>query len=308
MKSSYTWKSMIDLHKEEIIGLLVFLVALWTVLYFLPEMFVSLFNTLLGNFILLLSVMLVYSYQPLYGAITVLIVVLLYRFAQISKKTKKTKREEGFTPQSELDFLRIQHTINKQKVFDMRVLEHQASQEELDYFNTHGMWPWSEEVIALYEEAVRQNPYIRTLTKGAVVEARKVYNQAAIIRILTYQSKEGQFLLNGVEIDGHHRLPSGFGDFPYEAEIFDHPTGDIIRCGKTALERVNYSGNGLLNMQSRQVTPVEYTHLEELIPGFSFLQGPCNPCGALAAQPDYSCTYRLNKREPPSSIWQYLWA
>lgn len=293
-------------NNDEMVGLLAILVSLWLILYLLPELLVSLVNTLLGNFILLLSVVLLYSTNRLHGAMVALVILLVYRFAQLSRQ------REGFTSQSQDDFLRIQHTINKQKVFDMRVLETQASQQELDYFNQHGMWPWSQEVIALYEDAVRRNPYIRTVSSQAVLDARKTYNQASIVRILTYQSKEGQFLLNGVEVTNPQNvLPSGFGDFPYEAEMFDHPTKDVIRCNLLAetpkMERVNYAGNGLLNMQSKRVTAVDYNDLESVVPGFSFLGAPCNPCGSMGAKADYTCRYRLDKEEPPSSIWQYLW-
>jgi hypothetical protein len=297
------WKE----HNDDLVGLLVILIAIWIVLYFLPQVIVSLINTLLGNFILLLSVLLIYSANPIHGVIAIFIVAVLYQIVRLSH------RKESFTPQSELDFLRIQHTINKQKVFDMRVIDTQASQEELDYFNQHGIWPWSPEVIELYEEAIRNNPYIRTVEQDATMEARKTYNQAAIIRILTYQSKEGQFLLNGVEVENNQNvLPSGFGDFPYEAELFDHPTGDIIQCNLSkntpTLERVNYSGHGLLESQSKEVTPVDYHELEQLVPGFTFLKGACNPCSSMASTPDYSCTYRLKKDEAPSSIWEYLWS
>ena len=44
--------------------------------------------------------------------------------------------------------------------------------------------------------------------------------------------------------------------------------------------------------------------------GFTFLNKPCNPCGAMAEKPDYSCAYRLRVKDKPpfiSSVWQYLW-
>ena len=295
MKQAFNWNlKQFYLNNDEIVGLLVILIALWFLFYLLPQIFVSLFNTLLGNFIVILSLLLLYSSNRIYGVIAAVVAILLYRMLQL--------RREPFTPQSQLQFLKIQNTINKNKIFDMNVIDTQASQEELDYFNEHGMWPWSPEVIELYEEAVRRNPYIRTIDKLATMDARKVYNQAAIIRILTYQSKEGQFMLKGIEIPDQEKdeglLASGFGTFGKGLLSTNH--NDIIRCNleTNQMERTNHSGS----------IQVQYTNLEKEIPGFTFLQEPCNPCGSMAAIPDYSCKYRLYKDQPPSSIWQYLWS
>ena len=37
-------------NKTKVIGLLTILILLWLVLYFIPEVFTTLFNTILGNF------------------------------------------------------------------------------------------------------------------------------------------------------------------------------------------------------------------------------------------------------------------
>jgi len=300
-------------NKTRLIGLLTILIGIWLILYFIPEIFVSLFKTLLGNMILILSVLLVTAYNKMYGLLTGLVLVIIYRFSQLSR--------ENFTTQSEKDFLLIQNTINKENVFDMNIINSQASQEELDYFNRNGMWPWSQKVIELYQEAVNRNPYIRTNPEEAVNYARTIYNQAAILRVLSYQTKEGQFLLNGVLVkdpsgNKMEELPSGFGNFPYQAGLLENRVDDIIKCSmknerNPTLERVRYTGKGgIFGEQTKQVTPVDYKNLEKIIPGFTFLNKPCNPCGSIASTPDYSCAYRLRvKNKPPfiSDVWQYLW-
>jgi len=300
-------------NKTRLIGLLTILIGIWLIFYFIPETFVSLFNTILGNLILILAVLLVTANNRMYGLLTGLVLLIIYRFSQLSR--------ENFTTQSERDFLLIQNTINKQNVFDMNVINTQASQEELDYFNKNGMWPWSRKVIELYEEAVNRNPYIRTNPEQAVNYARTIYNQAAILRIMSYQTKEGQFLLNGVLVkdpsgNKMEELPSGFGNYPYEAGLLENRVDDIIKCsmkneGNPTLERVRYTGKGgIFGEQTSQVTSVDYKNLEKIIPGFTFLDKPCNPCGSIASTPDYSCAYRLRvKNKPPfiSDVWQHLW-
>lgn len=229
---------------------------------------------------------------------------------------------EGFTKKSQNDFLKIQHTINPNKVFDMEMIQEQASQKELDYFNKNGYWPWSQKVIDLYKEAVTRNPYVRTEPELAVKQARTVYNEASILRVLSYQTKEGQFLINGVIINdpSGNKLEeekSGFGFFPYEAGLLDERKDEIIKCklrtdATPTLERIRYIGKGGIYNQSNEknITPVDYHQLEVIIPGFTFLDKPCNPCGALAPIPNYSCPFRLQvENKPPfvSNVWQYLW-
>jgi hypothetical protein len=301
--------------KIKTIGLLTILIGLWLVLYFIPELFVSLFNTLLGNLILLVATILVYMNNKMFGVIFTILILILYRFSQLSK--------EGFATQNNLtiDFLRIQNTINKNKVFDMNIIHSQTSEEELKYFNQNGKWPWSQNVINLYEEAVNRNPYTRTLPEISTDYARTIYNENAILRILTYQTKEGQFLLNGIQVQNPsgnkmEELASGFGNFPYETGLLDNRVDDIIKCNMNdssnpILERITYTGKGaIFGEQTQKVNPLDYNNLEKIIPGFTFLNGPCNPCSSMADNPDYSCAYQFklkNKQSDISSIWQYLW-
>lgn len=300
-------------NQTKIIGLLTILVFLWLVLYFIPEFLSSLFNTLLGNLILLTTTILVLSYNIKYGIITSIILILLYRFFQLSKR-------EGFVwnPKSTQDFIKIQSTINPQKIFDINMIQNQASQEELEYFNEHGLWPWSETIQKLYKEALNTNPYIRTWPEDGLNYARSIYNETAITRILSYQTKEGQFLLNGVLIPNPNGnkmedLPNGFGDFPYDSGLLENKSNDVIKCNMntSTLERTTYTGKGVIyGEQTSKVTPVDYNDLENIIPGFHFVNGPCNPCGAINDPPDYSCPFKLLvKNKPPfiSRVWQYLW-
>ena len=72
--------------KIKIIGLLTILICLWLVLYFIPELFVSLFSSLLGNLILIISTTLVFMNNRTYGLIVGLIILVLYRFSRLSKE------------------------------------------------------------------------------------------------------------------------------------------------------------------------------------------------------------------------------
>jgi hypothetical protein len=309
-------------NKTKLIGLLTILIILWVVLYLLPELFNTLFNTFLGNLILVTMLLLVSMYDLHYGIFLSIIFIIIFRFSYLSRNPVS---KEGFewSPKSTRDFLQIQNSINPQKVFDINMIKKtQASQEEVDYFNERGVWPWSQTTIKLYENAVNSSPFIRTLPEDSVNYARTIYNEAAILRIISYQTKEGQFLLNGILVkdtpNKYEDLPNGFGDFALSKEsgLLENRSNDIIKCNMknsndSILERITYTGKGgIFGEQTSKTIPVDYKNLEKIIPGFTFLNGPCNPCGAVNESPDYSCPFRLKvKNKPPfvSGVWQNLW-
>ena len=305
-------------NRTKIIGFLTILILLWLVLYFIPEVFSSLFNTFLGNLILFTISMLTLMYDLKYGIIISIILIVIYRFSQLSKT------KEGFTwnKKSTQDFLQIENTINRNSIFDINMIQNnQASQEELEYFNKNGIWPWSQKTIELYREAINSNPYIRTYSGDAVNHARTIYNEAVILRIISYQTKEGQFLLDGVLIkdpsgNKMEDLPNGYGEFPYKSGLIGNKSDDIIKCNMnkrngSTLERIRYTGKGgIYGEQTSKTTSVDYNDLENIIPDFKFLNGPCNPCGAINENPDYSCPFQLkvkNKSPFISDVWQHLW-
>ncbi len=290
--------------QTKLIGLLTILIALWLVLYFIPELFSTLFNTLLGNLILILASILTFSYNLKAGTILFLSLIILYRFSKVSK--------ENFTDSSLQDFLLIQNTINRQKIFDTIILSKQATQEELDYFNSHGMWPWTESTTQKYIDATNKNPYIRTYSKDAVNYARSIYNEAAILELLSNQTNEGLFKIDGVLVPNpqgnpKEELPNGFGSFPYESGLLNDRTKDVIKCNldTNELERTTYNGKGgIYGEQLKSVTPVDYNDLTKLIPGFSFLDKPCNPCASVSDRLSVSdrssvrneCKFKLNTK------------
>jgi hypothetical protein len=289
-------KIMNEENRTKVFGLLTILIALWLVLYFIPQIFASLFNTLLGNLILVFTTILTLSYNLRYGLMLFLILIILYRFSTLVKVNK-----ESFTDQSLQDFLLIQNTINRQKIFDTDILQTQATQEELDYFNSHGMWPWSDSTIELYISSTNKNPYIRTYSKDAIGYARTIYNEKAILELLSNQTNEGLFKINGVQVEGDkpnikEQLPDGFGSFPYTSGLMADKRKDIIKCNLDSgtVERKSFQGRGgIFGEQLTEVSPVNYTDLPKLVPGFSFLSAPCNPCSSVNDSKS-NCQFKLN--------------
>ena len=77
---------------------------------------------------------------------------------------------------------------------------------------------------------------------------------------------------------------------------------DIIKCNLDSglLERTRFQGRGgIFGEQLTEVSPVDYNDLETIVPGFSFLSAPCNPClsdngGSSASDGSSGCQFKLN--------------
>jgi hypothetical protein len=167
-------------NKTILIGLLSVLVVMWIILYVIPTFLFSLFNTILGNLILLISLILFSSQDIKYGVVLAIILIILYRFSHL---------KEGFTwsEESGKKFIELQNSINPRVVFDTKMIKKQASQEEVDYFLKNSMWPWSKDVEDLYKELLEKNTYVRLSTEDAINEAKTKYNQTIISQILSQQ-------------------------------------------------------------------------------------------------------------------------
>jgi len=320
-------------NQQIIIGFLSLLIFLWMILYVIPGIFSTLFHTLLGNLIILLGIILLGSKDIKYSLLALLVVIVLYRFSQFNNPSSSLK--EGFTwsQQSTTDFLKLQDTLNPHVVFDTNKIQQQASQEEVDYFLENQLWPWSQEVQDLYKESVMNNQYIQINPEDAVNQARQIYNQQIILEIISWQKKEGQFLLNGVIVndisgsDPSGNVPysrNGSGSYAFTSGLIsteNNPNIKIIKCksdgsGNYALSQGQYD-----EAQNKQVySEVESSDLENIIPGFKFVSQPCNPCVALNSPPNYTCPFTLdlsnnNSQGQPnnifsnniSKVWQYLW-
>ena len=66
------------------VGLLSLLLALWLVMYFIPSIFVNLFDTTLGNFLLLVFVVLAGMRDMTMGIGLAVVLLVLYRFSRMS--------------------------------------------------------------------------------------------------------------------------------------------------------------------------------------------------------------------------------
>jgi hypothetical protein len=238
------------------------------------------------------------------------IFIIFYRSFHLSQSKK-----EGFewSDTSRDNFILVQNTINPNIVFDTKVIQQQATQEEVDFFLNNGFWPWSKEVENLYEEALLINPYIRTYSKNEIERVKTIYNENAILSILASQTKEGQFLLNGVSIKSNSKnnsLKSGWEN----TSGLVNPTNSVIKChidddDKASLQNITYTDKGgMFSQVTKKINDIDYNDLEKLIPGFTFVKEKCNPCKALNFPAEYSCPFSIDiSGNDISPVWKYLW-
>jgi hypothetical protein len=195
------------------------------------------------------------------------LICFMYR-QQIAKWSTIT---EGFTWNEHLtqQFLDIQSSQNPGIVFDIEEIQKQASEKELLYFVKNKKWPWSKETTRIYMDALNRNPFVRTNPQLAVYTVQSIYNESAILQLLSWQAKEGQFLLKGVTVhskndprgkieanqkkvnsrykkvnearetqqraenenEDYELLPSGWGEFAYNSDQMHRSDNDpLYKC------------------------------------------------------------------------------
>jgi len=69
-----------------VVGLITLLIVLWLVMFAVPGLFVSLFDTFLGNLILFLFILLALMYDLNLGAGLAIVVIVLYRFSHMAAR------------------------------------------------------------------------------------------------------------------------------------------------------------------------------------------------------------------------------
>ena len=202
--------------------------------------------------------------------------------------------QENFTSESETKFLELQKTINPNIQFNMTEIDKQVSQQDLDEFIRNGYWTWSPETQRLYKEALSTNPYVKSEDPDkAMKKAQTIYNEQIIIQILSSQTPEGRFLMNGMDI--MREIPdSGFGNYPYEAGMKEQEPESTVRCYQS--EEKGYS------LTDKDKKTIDYNQLESLVPGFKFINGACDPCDAL--NQNYNCPFKVTDKT--SSVWSQI--
>jgi len=309
-----------------LIGLITILFALWCVFYAIPALFAALFHTLLGNLILVLCAIFVSIFHTRTGIILFIIFIIIYQFSKYSgieaKKEGFDKKghEKGgivnnsysekmndWSDKTIKDFIGYIQLMFPNTQVNMGVIQRQATEEQARQLIDTKSWPWSQEAKSLYINALSRNQLVSVDPGEALKQTMKIYNENAGRQMLAYNTKEGKFLLNGIDL----------GPSAAEPLFIKDKKHDTIKCAagpesvdQSFMEKTQYFGanyfSGLFKMKKE---PIKNEDLPKEIKGFSFIKEPCNPCVALNSIPDYSCPFKLNVKgdDTVSNVWAKLW-
>ena len=210
----------------------------------------------------------------------------------------------SWSPKLQAEFANFENTHNPNFQFDMNIIQKQATPKEVEYLIKNNKWPWSDSVKAMYKDAIMRNSVISMDPGVAMDVAQTIYNETAVKQMLSWNTKEGAFLLTGVTVGHTKGLPDNINN--------------IVRCGLSdsngnggaVMEKITNVGyDGINGSMIQNISQVSNADIPGLVPGFKFLKGECNPCVALDDPANYSCPFSLNVGDggEVSTIWQDLW-
>jgi hypothetical protein len=241
-----------------------------------------------------------YNYKFL---LLLLLVVSIIMFNSYSKRVDGFQNSNSqWSPDLINRFIKYQQTVNENNTqFDLDILQKQATPEEAEEMLRTGYWPWPDDLKQEYTEHVMSSTIIKIDPEYAVNYAMKIYNEDTVREMLAWNTKEGHFLLYGGDLGVTDGLPNN--------------VRNTIKCstdinGNSVMQKKIYTnmnyGNGYIG---EKVTSVEPADIPNEMAGFSFVNGPCDPCVALNIPGDFSCPFKLNVKgdDDISNVWKKLW-
>ena len=201
--------------------------------------------------------------------------------------------------------------------FNMRILQEQASEYEAKNLLKTGYWPWSEKTKKQYIEYIWQNTMLKIAPEEALDYAMRLYNEAAVKKLLSWNTKEGQFLLYGLNLNNKTKWNDSGNIIGIDSDgngITDAgkiSKKSVIKCSDdqiSLLQKTTINGYNLFNGYKNTTTEnIAYKDIPNEVPGFSFVGEECNPCSPFYS--NYSCPFKLNVEgnNKISDIWKELW-
>jgi hypothetical protein len=173
----------------------------------------------------------------------------------------------------------------------MAIIQQQASPSEAETLIKTGYWPWSDDTKYEYTDAIWHHKIIKVNVGDALDYAMKTYNETAIKQLMSWNTKEGQFLLYGSKGNGN------------KYNTIKCSTDESNNASIIGIIKKDFADDYIENS-----VPISNEDIPLKMPGFSFLKGSCNPCVAL--HNDYSCPFKLNVKgdDTTSPIWSRLWS
>ena len=175
-------------------------------------------------------------------------------------------------------FLKYQNTMSRNDyTYNLEMLQQQVTPEEVEEYLKTGYWNWDETLKKLYLDKVQSSTLINLVPEVSLDYAMKMYSPDAVKQLLAWNYKEGEFLLYGAK------------------DI----NKNIIKCSTDDEPFLTSAGKKKINNED----------IPDVIPGFSFINEPCNPCTNLNLNNINKCAFKLNIEgdNNTSEIWKRIW-
>ena len=187
-----------------------------------------------------------------YFFIILILIIFVFVFVFINN------RREAFEWKQETiqKFQEYQKLANPNVFFDMKQIQEQASEEEVQTLLSTGKWEWDSSLQEMYQDNVQHNPIIKTNPQSSMEQAQTLYNPTIMKQMLFWKSPEGNFTLLGREL-GNKR----------------------VECENGKLVQTTFKGyDGITNDKIYETIPIDFKSMPDLFPQFHFNDKPCNPC------------------------------
>jgi hypothetical protein len=174
-------------------------------------------------------------------------------------------------------FLKYQNTMSINDYnYNLEMLQQQVTPEEVEEYLKTGYWNWDETLKKLYLDKVQSSTLVNILPEVSLDYAMKMYTPDAVKQLLAWNYKEGEFLLYGAK----------------------DVNKNIVKCSN---DDEPYLTDGKHKINNEEIPNV--------IPGFSFINEPCNPCMAINDLSNTKCAFKLNVKgdDTISEIWKRIW-
>jgi len=195
-------------------------------------------------------------------------------------------------------FLSYQYYHNPKYIFDINILQTQATPTEVENYLKNGKWYWSYEVETLYKNYIIKAPFVGFDVESSMENAKKIYNEKAITELMAWNSKEGQFILNGAVVGQSDNLPQNINN-----QIKCNTKGEMMKI-------INKDVDIYPGYMIQEKTIIRPEDIPKTLSGFKFIDGPCNPClQSIQGKEKNDCKFTINIGDGGeiSSIWDYIW-
>lgn len=199
-------------------------------------------------------------------------------FTNLSNNNKNNNNTTEWSEDLKKRFLIYQNTMSKNNYkYDLRLLQQQASPQEVEEYLKTGYWNWDETLKKLYLDKVNSSTLVNTIPEVSLNHAMKIYPPKAVQQLLAWNYKEGEFLLYGAK------------------DI----NGNIVKCSMEDESFLTSDGKNKINNED----------IPNVVRGFSFINESCNPCVAIDDVNNSNCKFKLNVKgnNNSSEIWKKIW-